>query len=108
MAPKKDPNAPKRPMSAYFLFMGDKRAEVKEKNPDFKIGDIAKVGYRVDFIDSGLYGWFVFCRTVTFFAQEMGRMWGEIDAKDKDKYQKEADKLKIQYEKDKAAYEAGK
>ena len=36
----------------------------------------------------------------------MGRMWGEIDAKDKDKYQKEADKLKIQYEKDKAAYEA--
>ena len=44
MAPKKDPNAPKRPMSAYFLFMGDKRAEVREKNPDFKIGDIAKVG----------------------------------------------------------------
>ena len=38
----------------------------------------------------------------------MGRMWGEIDAKEKDKYQKEADKLKIQYEKDKAAYEAGK
>ena len=33
---------------------------------------------------------------------------GEIDAKEKDKYQKEADKLKIQYEKDKAAYEAGK
>ena len=45
MAPKKDPNAPKRPMSAYFLFMGDKRAEVREKNPDFKIGDIAKVGH---------------------------------------------------------------
>ena len=43
MAPKKDPNAPKRPMTAYFLFMGDKRAEVREKNPDFKIGDIAKV-----------------------------------------------------------------
>ena len=43
MAPKKDPNAPKRPLSGYFLFMGDKRAEVREKNPDFKIGDIAKV-----------------------------------------------------------------
>ena len=49
MAPKKekDPNAPKRPMSAYFLFMGDKRAEVREKNPDFKIGDIAKVCFGI-------------------------------------------------------------
>ena len=63
---KKDPNAPKRPLSAYFIFMGmfkqdlsnslksslnllvsnfsgEKRAEVKAANPDYKIGDIAKV-----------------------------------------------------------------
>ena len=38
----------------------------------------------------------------------MGRMWAEIDPKDKDKYQKEADKLKIKYEKEKAAYEASR
>ena len=40
----KDPNAPKRPMTAYFLFMGEKRAEVKQSNPDIKVQDIAKVG----------------------------------------------------------------
>ena len=55
---KKDPNAPKRPLSAYFIFMGlydhvmldltsfisgEKRAEVKAANPDWKIGDVAKV-----------------------------------------------------------------
>ena len=54
---KKDPNAPKRPLSAYFIFMGlfdhvlkdlitsisgEKRAEVKAANPDWKIGDVAK------------------------------------------------------------------
>ena len=65
---KKDPNAPKRPLSAYFIFMGmfkqdlsnsmkssmnllvsnfsgEKRAEVKAANPDYKIGDIAKVAF---------------------------------------------------------------
>ena len=40
----KDPNAPKRPMTAYFLFKGEKRAEVKKSNPDIKVQDIAKVG----------------------------------------------------------------
>ena len=56
---KKDSNAPKRPLSAYFIFMGlfflvyltmfhffdigEKRAEVKAANPNDKIGDIAKV-----------------------------------------------------------------
>ena len=58
---KKDPNAPKRPLSAYFIFMGlfdhvimdpttyfilgEKRAEVKAANPDWKIGDVAKVAF---------------------------------------------------------------
>ena len=42
----KDPNAPKRSMTAYFLFMGEKRAEVKKSNPDpdIKVQDIVKVG----------------------------------------------------------------
>jgi hypothetical protein len=31
---KKDPNAPKRPMNAYMFYMQDKRASVKEKNPN--------------------------------------------------------------------------
>ena len=28
-----DPNKPKKPLSAYFRFTNDKRAEVKAKNP---------------------------------------------------------------------------
>ena len=39
---KKDPNAPKRPLSAFFHFCGEHRAAIKEKNPDFSVGDIAK------------------------------------------------------------------
>lgn len=29
----KDPNAPKKPLGAYFLFSNDMRAKVKEENP---------------------------------------------------------------------------
>ena len=39
----KDPNAPKRPMSAYFLFMNSVRPEVRKDNPDSTIGEIAIV-----------------------------------------------------------------
>merc|ERR1711890_18471 len=37
---KKDPNAPKRPMSAYFLFMNATRPTVRKENPDASIGEI--------------------------------------------------------------------
>ena len=40
---KKDPNAPKRNMSAFFLYSCANRAQVKEENPDAKFGDIAKM-----------------------------------------------------------------
>lgn len=39
----KDPNAPKRPMSAYFLYSNAVRNSVKEQNPEAKFGDIAKI-----------------------------------------------------------------
>ena len=39
---KKDPNAPKRAMSAYILFSNDHRAQVKEEKPDMKFGEIAR------------------------------------------------------------------
>lgn len=35
---KKDPNAPKRPLSAFMLFSQDKRASIKEENPDVTFG----------------------------------------------------------------------
>ena len=81
MAPKtkkaKDPNAPKRPMSAYFLFMNDMRSSVREKNPDFGIGDIAKA---------------------------MGKMWGEISPAEKAKYEKLAAEARKKWETDVAEY----
>merc|ERR1712212_1051505 len=43
---KKDPNAPKRPMSAYFLFMNATRPTVRKENPDASIGEVAKSSAR--------------------------------------------------------------
>ncbi|XP_030930842.1 high mobility group B protein 3-like [Quercus lobata] len=41
----KDPNAPKRPQTAFFLFMDDFRKTYKEENPDSKGGkEVAKEG----------------------------------------------------------------
>lgn len=40
---KKDPNAPKRNMSAYFLFSIAERPNVKEENPTSSFGDIARI-----------------------------------------------------------------
>ncbi|CAL2232867.1 unnamed protein product [Prunus armeniaca] len=41
----KDPNAPKRPLTAFFLFMDDFRKSFKEANPDSKlVKTVAKEG----------------------------------------------------------------
>ena len=37
---KKDPNAPKRPMNAFMLYSNSIRQQVKDENPDMKMGDI--------------------------------------------------------------------
>jgi hypothetical protein len=37
---KKDPNAPKRALSAFMLFSQDKRQKVKEENPDASFGKL--------------------------------------------------------------------
>ena len=38
----KDKNAPKRPASGYFLFQNARRNEIREKNQDKKMSEIAK------------------------------------------------------------------
>merc|ERR1711971_650605 len=73
----KDPNAPKRPLSAYFFFTGEKRAEVKAENPALKMTEIAKL---------------------------LGEMWKEMDATEKAPYEKKAEIAKQKYEVEKAAY----
>ena len=74
---KKDPNAPKRPPSAFFLFCSEHRPKIKSEHPGLSIGDTAK---------------------------KLGEMWSEQSAKDKQPYEQKAAKLKEKYEKDIAAY----
>jgi hypothetical protein len=38
----KDPNAPKRPLSAFFLFSQDERPDIKKKSPSLSVGDMSK------------------------------------------------------------------
>lgn len=73
----KDPNAPKRPPSAFFLFCADFRSKVKGENPGLTIGDTAK---------------------------KLGEMWNSSSAENKQPYEKKAAKLKEKYDKDIVAY----
>ncbi|XP_031719678.1 high mobility group protein B1b [Anarhichas minor] len=73
----KDPNAPKRPPSAFFLFCGDFRPKVKSEHPGLTIGDTAK---------------------------KLGEMWNGSSAENKQPYERKAAKLKEKYDKDVVAY----
>lgn len=73
----KDPNAPKRSLSAFFWFCHDERGKVKGANPEYGVGDIAK---------------------------ELGRRWSDADAELKSKYEAIAEKDKARYEKEMTAY----
>ncbi|XP_031340324.1 high mobility group protein B2-like isoform X2 [Photinus pyralis] len=73
----KDPNAPKRSLSAFFWFCNDERSKVKSQNPEYGVGDIAK---------------------------ELGRRWAEADSDVKSKYEAMAEKDKARYEKEMTAY----
>lgn len=79
---EKDPNAPKRPLSAYFLFAAAKRPDLKAKHPELK---------------------------PTEFAAEIGILWEAAKSKDDPcvaKYRAEADKLREAYRVEVAKYKA--
>ena len=78
-----------------LYFTGEKRAEVKAANPDYKIGDIAKVTILFPNFD---------CHC--FAVQEMGKMWQSLDEKEKGPYEKKAEAAKKKYAEEMAAYEA--
>lgn len=67
----KDPNAPKRSLSAFFWFCNDERPKVKGMNPEYGVGEIAK---------------------------ELGRLWSEADPEVKRKYEAMAERDKARYE----------
>jgi len=77
----KDPNAPKRALSAFFWFCNDERPKVKETMPDTTVGEVAK---------------------------ELGRRWNDISDEVKAKYEALAAKDKARYEKEANAYKSKK
>jgi high mobility group protein B2 len=70
---KKDPNAPKRNMSAFFLFSIQARPKVKEDNPEASFGDIARL------ISQKFKG----------LTEKEKRKWEKKAAEDKERYMRE-------------------
>ena len=64
---KKDPNAPKRPPSGFFLFCSRFRPKIKTTNPGISIRDVAK---------------------------KLGEMWNNLSESEKQPYITKAAKLK--------------
>lgn len=77
---KKDPNAPKQPLSAYFIFSSEERLKVKEEHPSYSICEIAK---------------------------ELGRRWADMSPEVKQRYQQMAEEGRQKYDQDMAAYRQG-
>jgi len=77
---KKDPNAPKRGLSAYMFFANDTRDKVREDNPGIKFGEVGKM---------------------------LGEKWKTLTDKQKAPYEAKAATDKKRYEDEKVAYAAG-
>lgn len=75
----KDPNAPKRSLSAFFWFSHDERPKAKGLNPNYRVGDIAKV---------------------------LGRLWAETGPEVKSKYEAMASRDKARYQREMMAYKS--
>ncbi|GBF59979.1 non-histone chromosomal protein, partial [Trichophyton mentagrophytes] len=74
---KKDPNAPKRGLSAYMIFANEQRAAVREENPNITFGQVGKV---------------------------LGERWKALSDKQRVPYEEKAATDKQRYEDEKAAY----
>ena len=77
----KDPNAPKRYLSAFFMFCNEKRPDVQKAHPEWRVGDVAK---------------------------ELGKMWEAVQGPARDRYEQLAAKDKERYEKEMSEYNNGK
>lgn len=77
---KKDPNAPKRNMSAYFLFSVHIRPTIKQDNPEAAFGDIARI---------------------------ISAQYKTLDAKEREKWEAKAAADKVRYQREMEVYRAG-
>ena len=71
---RKDPNAPKRSLSAFMFFSNHEAPQVRRENPNFNLGEVAK---------------------------KLGSMWSEASVEVKQKYNDMANADKERYEKEK-------
>ena len=78
---KKDPNAPKKNLSAYMFYRSDRHPQVKKKYPQFKFGEVNK---------------------------QIGADWKKLSEKEKEPYVKKAEQDKKRYQKALKAYEQNK
>uniref|UniRef100_A0A0K0F7Z5 High mobility group protein DSP1 (inferred by orthology to a D. melanogaster protein) n=2 Tax=Strongyloides TaxID=6247 RepID=A0A0K0F7Z5_STRVS len=74
---KKDPNAPKRALSAFFFFSNEKRPEVQRQHPEWKVGQVA---------------------------QELGKFWKNLPDEEKAIYEKKATEDKERYAEEMKTY----
>jgi len=74
---KKDPNAPKRPLSAYFTWLGENRAQVKQDNPSMPHKEITS---------------------------KLGQMWNALDEAVKNEYKSNAQKKMAVWKKEYEEY----
>jgi hypothetical protein len=74
----KDPAAPKRPQSSFFLFAGEERPKVMAELGNISVGEVGK---------------------------EMGRRWAVLDKDNKEKYETAHMEAKVRYEQEKKNYQ---
>lgn len=74
---RRDPNAPKQPLTAFFIYSTEERQKVKEENPTFSVVDVAK---------------------------ELGRRWSELEPETKQRFHARADELRQKFDLEMAAY----
>ncbi|KAI1342523.1 nucleosome binding protein [Xylariaceae sp. FL0016] len=77
---KKDPNAPKRGLSAYMFFANEQRENVRDENPGISFGQVGKI---------------------------LGERWKALNDKQRAPYEAKAAADKKRYEDEKQAYQAG-
>ncbi|CAJ2513131.1 Uu.00g012500.m01.CDS01 [Anthostomella pinea] len=76
---KKDPNAPKRGLSAYMFFANEQRENVRDENPGISFGQVGKI---------------------------LGERWKALNDKQRTPYEAKAATDKKRYEDEKQAYQA--
>ncbi|CAD5215871.1 unnamed protein product [Bursaphelenchus xylophilus] len=76
---KKDPNAPKKALSAFFFFSNEKRPQVQAEHPEWKVGQIA---------------------------QELGKYWKNLTEEERQVYERKAADDKARYDEEMRSYRA--